>query len=115
MVHGFVGFVQITFETLFDHFANENWMWLIAHFEDIFTIHMTEAEDGRLKIVDRLTRHSSVDGWMRSTTRFPHLSHITLSGENDRFETFRRERRVFSFGHFHQTFQYLFVIQFRIS
>ena len=61
MVHGFVGFVQITFETLFDHFTNENWMRLIAHFEDIFTIHMTEAEHGRLEIVDRLTRHSSID------------------------------------------------------
>lgn len=104
MIHRFVRFVEFAFQTLFNHITNENWMRLITHFEDVLARYMTEAEHRRLKIVDRLECFNDEETSVEHSSP-SYLSHIALSSEDDRFETFGREGNLFNLGDLHQTFE----------
>ena len=101
MIHRFVRFVELAFQTLFNHITNENWMRFIAHFEDVLAGDMTEAEHRRLKIVDRLECFNDEE----TALEHSYLSHIALGSEDDRFETFGRVRNLFGLGDLHQSFE----------
>jgi hypothetical protein len=60
VIHGLVSLVEIALQTFFEHITDEEGMRFITNFEDVLAIHMSEAEDSGLQIIDGLTTCVSI-------------------------------------------------------